>query len=364
MIEVFVESIRVNMTNYKRVVMLKEKAGDRYLPIWIGHYEADAIAIPMQKVPTTRPLTHDMLVSTIAQLGGRCTHAAISRLENETFYATLVADQGGRHVEIDCRPSDAISTAIRVRVPIFVDDEVMDRAAMVLPPTEVEPPAEDGGAGAIAQAESIVDAATGAATGVSSAEAEGSAGEPADSDAADDPAATAPYWPGAEPAAGPAPAPFDALGSVSEPVLAALQWTAREAARRGRPLIGPGDLLLGLLRQDRASANRVLADLSVQVEELRTLVQRELGRDVPPVALTPAAQAVLARAIEEAGRLDEGTVGAEHVLLALAGESEGSVPVALGQLGVSLASIRRQIAVLLAQASSQDDPPDQPRPPE
>src|SRR6266540_5467540 len=77
-IEVFVESIRVNMTNYRRVVMLKEKTSPRYLPIWIGHFEADAIAIPMQNVPVSRPLTHDLLVGTIGQLGARCTHAAIT----------------------------------------------------------------------------------------------------------------------------------------------------------------------------------------------------------------------------------------------------------------------------------------------
>ena len=69
MIEVFVESIRVNMANYKRVVMLKEKESSRYLPIWIGHFEADAIAIPMQKVPVSRPLTHDLLRSSITALG-------------------------------------------------------------------------------------------------------------------------------------------------------------------------------------------------------------------------------------------------------------------------------------------------------
>ena len=75
MIEVFVESIRVNTTNYKRVVMLKEKAGERYVPIWVGHFEADAIAIPMQNIPVNRPLTHDLLGSAITALGGTVTRA-------------------------------------------------------------------------------------------------------------------------------------------------------------------------------------------------------------------------------------------------------------------------------------------------
>src|SRR5438552_5524769 len=90
LIEVFVESIRVNMANYKRVVMLKEKTSTRYLPIWIGHFEADAIAIPMQKVPVSRPLTHDLLRLAIAALGARLDRVVINDLAEETFYAKLI----------------------------------------------------------------------------------------------------------------------------------------------------------------------------------------------------------------------------------------------------------------------------------
>ncbi|MCC7369554.1 MAG: bifunctional nuclease family protein [Chloroflexi bacterium] len=131
MIEVFVESIRVNMTNYKRVVMLKEKTAQRYLPIWIGHFEADAIAIPMQNVPVSRPLTHDLLGSVISALGGKVTQVVINELADETFYAKLIVDADGRHVEVDSRPSDAIALAIRAKVPIFVEDAVLDQAGMV-----------------------------------------------------------------------------------------------------------------------------------------------------------------------------------------------------------------------------------------
>jgi uncharacterized protein len=130
-IEVFVESIRVNMTNYKRVVMLKEKTAQRYLPIWIGHFEADAIAIPMQNVPVSRPLTHDLLGSVITSLGGKVTQVVINELADETFFAKLIIDDNGRHVEVDSRPSDAIALAIRAKVPIFVEDAVLDQAGMV-----------------------------------------------------------------------------------------------------------------------------------------------------------------------------------------------------------------------------------------
>jgi len=130
-IEVFVESIRVNMTNYRRVVMLKEKSAPRYLPIWIGHFEADAIAIPMQNVPVQRPLTHDLLKNVIDQLGGKLTQVIINELADETFFAKLIVEAEGRHLEVDARPSDAIAIAIRAKVPIFVEDSVFDQAGMV-----------------------------------------------------------------------------------------------------------------------------------------------------------------------------------------------------------------------------------------
>ncbi len=138
MIEVFVESIRVNMTNYKRVVMLKEKTGARFLPIWIGHFEADAIAIPMQNVPVSRPLTHDLLGRVVEQLGGKLTQIVINDLADETFYARLILDQNGQHLEVDSRPSDAIALAIRAKVPIYVEDAVLDQAGMVFESEEAE----------------------------------------------------------------------------------------------------------------------------------------------------------------------------------------------------------------------------------
>lgn len=141
MIEVYVESIRVNMANYKRVVMLKEKTAPRYLPIWIGHFEADAIAIPMQNVPVSRPLTHDLLGSVVGALGGKVTQVVISELAEETFYAKLIIDDNGRHVEVDSRPSDAIAVAVRAKVPIFVEDSVLDQAGMVF---EAEGEGDDG----------------------------------------------------------------------------------------------------------------------------------------------------------------------------------------------------------------------------
>jgi len=131
-IEVFVESIRVNMANYKRVVMLKEKSEGRYLPIWIGHFEADAIAIPLQNVQVSRPLTHDLLRSVLAAMGAKIVSVIINDLADETFFAKLVLDHEGRHLEIDSRPSDAIALAVRAGVPIYVAEAVIDQAGMRL----------------------------------------------------------------------------------------------------------------------------------------------------------------------------------------------------------------------------------------
>lgn len=147
MIEVVVESIRVNMANYKRVVMLKEKEDGRYLPIWIGHFEADAIAIPLQNVQVSRPLTHDLLQSVVSALGGTVLSVVINDLADETFYAKLVVDANGQHLEIDSRPSDAIAVAVRVGVPIYVAESVMDQAGVKLDEeAEEEQQVEEGAA--------------------------------------------------------------------------------------------------------------------------------------------------------------------------------------------------------------------------
>src|SRR4029453_4598443 len=100
------------MTNYRRVVMLKEKTSPRYLPIWIGHFEADAIAIPMQNVPVSRPLTHDPLKGVSENRCRKPPRVVIEEVGGETFFAKLIVDANGRHVEVDARPSDAIALAI------------------------------------------------------------------------------------------------------------------------------------------------------------------------------------------------------------------------------------------------------------
>ena len=130
--EMVIDSIRVSMMNYQRVVILKQKDTDRYLPIWIGPAEADAIAVKLQEVTVPRPLTHDLLRSVITNLGAGVSHIVVSDLQNDTFYAKVVLQMNGNSMEVDCRPSDAIALAVRAETPIYVEDIVLEKAGVVL----------------------------------------------------------------------------------------------------------------------------------------------------------------------------------------------------------------------------------------
>lgn len=137
MVEVTIDSIRVSLMSQHRVIILKDTQSDRYLPIWIGPFEADAITVTLQEQEVPRPLTHDLLKAVITEMGGEPVHVVIYALRNDTFYARIVVRQNGRQLEIDLRPSDAIAIAVRVRVPIFVDESVLELAATT-PDEEVD----------------------------------------------------------------------------------------------------------------------------------------------------------------------------------------------------------------------------------
>jgi bifunctional DNase/RNase len=130
LVEMEVDSVRVNLQTYQRIVFLKEKSSKRYLPIWIGNTEADAIIIQLQNVPVPRPQTHDLLKSVIGELGAKVTRVIVNNLDNDVFFARVNIDIDGRHVEIDSRPSDAIALAVRVKAPIYAEDAVLDKAGM------------------------------------------------------------------------------------------------------------------------------------------------------------------------------------------------------------------------------------------
>ncbi len=132
MIEMSIDSIRVSLMNYQRVVILKEKVDKRYLPIWIGPAEADAIAVKLQGVNVPRPLTHDLLSSVIDSLGATIDSIIVCDLKSDTFYAKIILNVDGGQIEIDSRPSDALALAVRAEVPIYADEAVLDKAGVLL----------------------------------------------------------------------------------------------------------------------------------------------------------------------------------------------------------------------------------------
>lgn len=144
MLEMTIESIRVSMLNHQRVVILKEKDAERFLPIWIGPAEADAIAVKLQEYQVPRPLTHDLLGNVIGVLGAAVSSIVVSDLQNDTFFAKIILAVDGKQVEIDSRPSDAIALAVRVKVPIFAEEAVLDKAGIIIDPETGKPaPARD-----------------------------------------------------------------------------------------------------------------------------------------------------------------------------------------------------------------------------
>jgi len=142
MIEVSVDSIRASLMSQHRVVILKDVDSERYLPIWIGPFEAEAITLELQEVDLARPLTHDLLKAVITKMGAKVSHVLVNELRNDTFYARVVLDNNGHPLEVDSRPSDAIALAVRAKAPIFVAESVMEKAA-IMPDEGMSPSDED-----------------------------------------------------------------------------------------------------------------------------------------------------------------------------------------------------------------------------
>lgn len=142
LIEVSVDSIRVHLPTGQHVVILKEKEAERYLPIWIGPFEANAIAMRIQGMTPERPITHDLVSATFGELGISVSKIVVTSLSEEVFFARLHLRQNGREVDVDSRPSDAIALAVRFDCPIFVATDVLDRAGVIPEKEEEQAPQE------------------------------------------------------------------------------------------------------------------------------------------------------------------------------------------------------------------------------
>jgi bifunctional DNase/RNase len=146
LVEMVVESVRVHMLSNRHVVILKDAERERYLPIWIGAWEASSIAMRLQGLGAERPLTHDLFASALEALGVRIDRIVISELADETYHARLFLERGGEIVELDARPSDCVALAVRTSTRILVADEVLEQAALSADPGDGdEEPAEGSG---------------------------------------------------------------------------------------------------------------------------------------------------------------------------------------------------------------------------
>jgi bifunctional DNase/RNase len=138
MVEVVIDSVRVSLTNQQRIVVLRESNVERYLPIWIGPYEAEAITIALQDIEVARPQTHDLLKNLLQSINARLLRVEVIALREDVFFGNLVVElKDGQVLNIDCRPSDALALSVRTHVPILVAREVIENAGVV-PEQETE----------------------------------------------------------------------------------------------------------------------------------------------------------------------------------------------------------------------------------
>ncbi|HTP01479.1 MAG TPA: bifunctional nuclease family protein [Anaerolineales bacterium] len=137
MIEVTIDSVRVNLMSPQRLVILREVGADRYLPIWVGPYEAEAITVALQEVEMIRPLTHDLLKNVFTTFNAKVKRIEIVALKEDIFYGNIVAEVNGQETNVDSRPSDAIALAVRAHVPILVHESVIQNAG-ITPESDVE----------------------------------------------------------------------------------------------------------------------------------------------------------------------------------------------------------------------------------
>jgi hypothetical protein len=131
MLEVVIDSVRVSLTNQQRIVVLREVNAERYLPIWIGPYEAEAITIALQEIEVARPQTHDLVKNILSTMNARLVRVEVVALKDDVFFGNLVIEANGQTIDVDSRPSDALALAVRYNVPILVAKDVMDTAGII-----------------------------------------------------------------------------------------------------------------------------------------------------------------------------------------------------------------------------------------
>ena len=296
--EVQIEGFRSSITNYQRVVMLRAKDSDRYLPIWIGPSEAQSIALKLQDVSPPRPMTHDLLERMITDLGATVKRVVVSDLQGDTFYATIVLQLNGDTVERDARPSDAMALAVRTGVPIFVSEEVLEKGAGLFKHAQL-PESSPRYIGKLGHVRGI-------------------------------------------------------LSDQARDVVLVAQSQARHL---NHDAIGSEHLLLGLVEDAEGVGARVLIKMGLDLIKVRSMIETFLrpaeGTPSDELALTPRAARILELAGDEADRLGHHWFGTEHLLMGIMSEGKGPAAGLLKAQGVTLAKVRAESVRLLKQDEHQ-----------
>jgi bifunctional DNase/RNase len=282
-VEMVIDSIRVSLMNQQRVVILKEKEGERYLPCWIGPSEADAIAICLQEVSVPRPLTHDFVCTIINKLDGVVKEAVIDKLKDDCFYAKLVIRNGENETQIDCRPSDALAVAVRLGIPIFTDEKILKKVGITLDPETGAP----------------IDLPVNT-TNVSSESSH--------------------------------------IESFSESTQDILNQAEIEAKNYKHNFINTGHLLLALIK-DENTATDIIKELNIDLDKLRSdtdsVIKKQSNSEGNEQGLTPFVKSIIQASINEAKRLGSIKVKPEHILLGCIRQDNGIAVNQFRNLGIN-----------------------------
>jgi len=314
-IELTIDSIRVSLHNYQRVVILKEKDADRYLPVWVGPAEADAIAVKLQDVSVPRPLTHDFICMIVDSMGGHVREAVISDLINDTFFSKIIIKTNNNEdIEIDCRPSDALAVAVRLDVPILTNEKILKIAGVTLDPETGEP----------------IGQASGAA--ISS-----EAGSPESSR-------------------------FEVFSESTQDIL---NQCESESKRLNHKAVGTGHILLALLKNQVPNILLgVLNNLNINVYKFQQDVESALVAqpyiEGDEIGLTPAVKEAIQIAIAEAKRLGSAQVLPEHVFLGLIRSDEGMASIQIKNAGIVPEVVYIELIKSFSQPYHQPQPPERP----
>ena len=269
MIEMTIDRIQMHPVSGQRVLVLKEKKAEKYLPIWIGPHEADSIALKLEGQQLPRPLTHDLMESMIGDLGAKVCRVIVSDIRDHTFFAKVVLQRNGTTIERDSRTSDAIALAVRSDTPIYATSYVLDRAGVTFSPDTNLPESTVFGWQTLTIRNTVEDISR----------------------------------------------------MASEEVEEILEKARAEAGQSGRRSIEPRDILLALVREAKGVSAKVFANLGVDLAKIRSTLEgpSDLGASVTDTTpeMSQAGMQVLSLARMEAHVMFHGRIESEHLLLGL-----------------------------------------------